>query len=477
MKIHKFRPTKKKDTLLFKLLFLVAGLHVAALLILGGMVISEIILQEEVAFEAPPPPEKVEKKKTFQHKVQPQQQSASKLIKRIQLPQAKTSNVSAANIALPSSDIAGTSLTGGLAPKGLGELKVVMTSVNLLGVKAKTEKIVIVIDASRYMMTDAKGALNTYNVIKNDIKKLINSLPPTVLFNVIAFSIPVPPKDGISVNAFNPSGLITASEDNKAKLMTWLDPINDSLSNLEVKGNYKLKLPFLPQAPDSSNRDKGGYDTKVSRLYIPYQAAIEQGADTIYFLTAGWTAPNAVKKAWTQAEKDAYAKKVAKARAAFEAKVKAANENVTEEQKKAKAEKEKEQRAERAKANAEALAKAKAWIAAENAKRKKAGQSLFVGTPDQVARKEGYYTRVAVSRGPVFTPPPQGDNTPYTGTEIVKYYKDLMSKQKGSPAETPILNMILFRGKTEKIDSQAKIAEAWCGLHKGQVKVLVGTEL
>ncbi len=483
MKIHKFNPIKKKDTLLAKLFIAVAGVFAGLLLIFGGMVISEIVLQPETAFEAPPPPEKVEKKRQIPIQTQKQQQPTNKLIKRIQLPQTKATNVSTANIALPSSDIGGgTSLVGGLAPKGLGDLKITMTPINLLGMGGNTEKVVIVIDASRHMMTEEKGALYTYNVIKNDIKRLIGTLPPTVLFNVIAFNVPPPPADGIAINAFNPSGLISASEDNKAKLISWLDPINAKTTGIGVKNNYSLKYPFLPQAPTAARRVKGGYDADVSKLYRVYQAALEQGADTIFILTSGWTAPNAIKRPWTDAEKDAYAKKVAKAKAAFDERVKAAKENkapVSAEQKAAQNAKDKAAQEARAKSNAAALEKAKNWIATENAKRAKAGQSLYVEmTAQKLAEaKFGFKKGRVVAHGPVFTPPPQGDNEPYSGAAILKYYRDMISKKTGEAPKTPVLNMILFRGKKENIEKQTSIAEAWTKLHNGKVSVLVGTEL
>ncbi|MFI3291568.1 MAG: hypothetical protein R3Y46_06770 [Opitutales bacterium] len=480
MKIHKFNPIRKKDTLLYKLLLIIAGLHAIALFILGGIIISEIVIEPETTFEAPPPPEKVEKKKTFQHKAKQQQQNSKKPIKRIQIPPAKMNNVSTANIALPSADTAGAGLGGALAPKDLGDMNITMSSVSLLGVSGRTEKVVIVIDTSGYMMTDEKGALNTYNVIKNDIKKLISSLPATILFNVIAFSAPlpntiIPPTYGrwigsMKMNAFSNSGMVTASPANKTRLIEWLDPINQSLDDVnKLQSNYKLKWQFLPQIPDAPPR---GYSSRGSRYYVPYQAALEQGADTIYILTSQWSDSSDIKKPFPEAVLKAHKDRVAKARAEYDNRI----NSRTPEEKARLAETRKKQTADRAESNKKALAKAKAEIDAENAKRKKAGTSLLVSTAEQYARKKGWMDTVKISRD-VFVEPEAPNAASYSPAEIASYYLGLIKKDKGEGAKLPVLNMIMFRGKTENIAKQSILADRLTKVHKGTVKVLVGTDL
>ncbi|MFI3291567.1 MAG: hypothetical protein R3Y46_06765 [Opitutales bacterium] len=480
MKIHKFNPIRKKDTLLYKLLLIIAGLHAIALFILGGIIISEIVIEPETTFEAPPPPEKVEKKKTFQHKAKQQQQNSKKPIKRIQIPPAKMNNVSTANIALPSADTAGAGLGGALAPKDLGDMNITMSSVSLLGVSGRTEKVVIVIDASSYMMEDKKGALNTYNVIKNDIKKLINSLPATILFNVIAFSTPppaihIPPfyerwVKQVKLNAFSTSGMVTATPENRRRLVEWLDPINQTLDDVnKLQSNYNMKWQFLPQRPDV---ERNGYSSKVSMYYVPYQVALEQGADTIYFLTAKWVDASEVKKPYTEAVQKAFDDKQASARAEFDNKI----TSRTPEQKVAHEKAVKDAEAKRQEANAKAIAKAKAWIDTENAKRKAANKSLYVFTPEQRARQLGEINKVYVPYD-IFRPPEQPKAVSYTPADVASYYLGLIKKEKGEAAKLPVLNFIMFRGKNESITNQSIHADRLAKVHKGTVKVLVGTDL
>ena len=189
MKIHHFRPKRQKDTLLYQIMLIVAVLHIVALLVLGSVIISQQIINPQEEFKAPPPAEKVSnQKKQYQTKARNNQRRSQKLAKRIQIQNARVSNVSNVNISLPSGSIAGGSFTGTPPPKGFGDLDLTATNVSLIGIQSKTEKVLIVIDASSYLMNEQRGGLETYKVIKDDVKRLVNALPPTVLFNVMAYS-------------------------------------------------------------------------------------------------------------------------------------------------------------------------------------------------------------------------------------------------------------------------------------------------
>lgn len=464
MKIHHFRPKRQKDTLLYQIMLIVAVLHIVALLVLGSVIISQQIINPQEEFKAPPPAEKVNnQKKQYQTKARNNQRRSQKLAKRIQIQNARVTNVSNVNISLPSGSIAGGSFTGTPPPKGFGDLDLTATNVSLIGIQSKTEKVLIVIDASSYLMNEQRGGLETYRVIKDDVKRLVNALPPTVLFNVMAYSTTA----GIYINLFSREGLIPATESNKKRLPEWLDPINSSLTKIGVSGNYRLKYPFLPQPPSSGN-----YNIGVSTCYRFYQAALEQGADTIYFLATEWTDPDRIMRPWTDSETEKYRRETEK----YEEQIAKARAQAgwTEE-------KEAEYQSNVAIARADGLKKARAWIEKENAARKAKGKSLYVGTPEQAMREQKLYippkeTPPNVSKGIKKPNPPKF--RPYGIRGIIDYYRtngllnDIYFSKK---AQMPVLNMIVFRGPDEKsTEAQNSIIKSWTARHRGKSRLLRG---
>ena len=125
------------------------------------------------------------------------------------------------------------------------KFNIVTTTVDIGGIKSKTEKVLICIDTGKYLMTDERGGLDTYKAIREDIKKLVNNLPPTVLFNLMAFTYRV--WNGYKYVPANPC--CGQHPQNKKMACDWVEPLNASLSRLGPGGNnYKLKYPFLSSA-------------------------------------------------------------------------------------------------------------------------------------------------------------------------------------------------------------------------------------
>lgn len=304
MKLHHFRPKKEKRGLLYQVFIVVAIIQVILLVALGGVIVTQSIITDDKKFDAPPTIEKVDQaKKETRVRVQQQQKKTQKLTRRISITNPQNTNLPQVNITLPQSMSTGAGISAISSIDMTSKFNIVTTTVDIGGIKSKTEKVLICIDTGKYLMTDERGGLDTYKAIRDDIKKLVNSLPPTVLFNLMAYST----EYGTSINMFQPS-LVAATSANKKMACDFVEPLNASLSRLGPGGNnYKLKYPFLPQPPDSNH-----YSQYASNIYRIYQAALEQGADTIYILTTSWTDPDRIKKPWNNAQTQRYVRDMAR---------------------------------------------------------------------------------------------------------------------------------------------------------------------
>jgi len=459
MAIHHFKAKRKRDTLLFKTMMAVTALHVAGMLLLGTLIITETIIIGESEFQASPPPEKIDQNQQKQRErtIQSNQKRSAKTTKRIAVTTIKSASLGDIALTMPQGSVT-ASIMNMPTPQGLGSIDV-GTTIDLFNVKTKSEKVLIVIDASASLMNEERGGLATYQVIREDVKKLVNDLPSTMLFNLMGYSL----TGGYAIDLYRDS-LMAATEGNKRGVAAWIDPINSSLDKIGVRNTYKLRYPFLPQPPHSQH-----YAAHKANCYRVYQAALEQGADTIFFLVTEWTNPDDIKQPWTEVETERYRKAVEdyEARVIRERAKKGWNE-----------EKEAEYQTKISIARAAGIAKARKWIEEENKKRKAAGQSLYVGTPDQAMHEQKFYN-----------PPQEGPpnvevkqvNPPslksYGIRGIMNFYKDNLIKDiyTSRSRTLPVVNMIVFKGKKEDIKpEETRTIKAWTQAHKGSYRILRG---
>lgn len=435
MKLHHFRPKKEKRGLLYQVFIIVAIIQVVLLITMGSVIVTQSIITEEKKFDAPPTIEKVDQaRKETRVRVQQQQKKTQKLTRRISITNPQNTNLPQVNITLPPTMSMGAGISAISNIDMTSKFNIVTTTVNIGGIKSKTEKVLICIDTGKYLMTDERGGLDTYKAIREDIKKLINNLPPTVLFNLMAYST----EYGTSINMFQPS-LVAATSANKKMACDFVEPLNASLSRLGPGGNnYKLKYPFLPQPPDSNH-----YSQYASNIYRIYQAALEQGADTIYILTTSWTDPERIKKPWNNAQTQRYVRDMARY-----------SENVERQRRQAGWNDQKQIEYEREDmiARRDGIKKARDWIKAENDRRAKKGQPLYTGNVDKAMYDNKFYVR------PKEVPPSIGVKAPevkfesYGRSGILKYYDKLFKEvYRDKQMKPPTLNMIVFRGKNENL--------------------------
>jgi hypothetical protein len=152
-----------------------------------------------------------------------------------------------------------------------GSLGFGVSSVNFFGARSSGEKIVFVLNASKLMMEDRKGGYVTYKFVKERIHQMVSGMQAATLFNVVIYN------ERNEVAIFSPQ-LVPASQETKKRLLSWLEPINKDPAKVgQIPVNYKPPVVYESDvANDARNWLKA------------VQAAMEQGADNIFVLCAGW---------------------------------------------------------------------------------------------------------------------------------------------------------------------------------------------
>ncbi len=172
-----------------------------------------------------------------------------------------------------------------------GSVGFTMPEINIFGVKGKGEKIILVLDASADMMEDKRGGIPAYTIIKQELVRIVEELPPTALFNVLVF-------DWNNVAMAFPS-LVPASDANAAQLKSWLMPLNGSveqgfsgqvgLQTLGKGGSMYGDRNDLFIGPFKHVKQVGGSGkADVRQWFWPAMLAQKLQADSIFILTDDW---------------------------------------------------------------------------------------------------------------------------------------------------------------------------------------------
>jgi len=271
--------------MLLNVLLISGGVHALALFALGSIAIYKYIIPDEAQFEEPPavveevPPPDV--KVEIKPQAAPQQQATQSP----RMKQVGNIAVSAVDVNLPSMEqsftvsaglggFGGGSLLGGTS----GSIGIGVSDVSVFGLKTKAERILFVIDANRQMVTDKKGGLNSYRVIKDEITDMVSNLSAGTLFNVMIV-------DRRSNKVFKPQ-LVPAGQEVHQQLIQWMGPINADANNpgLEgARGATREQLETLPDDPIPRAFSWSG-DRNNENAFIT-QGALEQDVDAIFMIT------------------------------------------------------------------------------------------------------------------------------------------------------------------------------------------------
>ncbi len=293
-------------------LLISGGVHALALFVLGSITIYKYIIPDEAQFEEPPavveevPPPDV--KVEIKPQAAPQQQAAQSL----RMKQVGNIAVSAVDVNLPSMEqsftvsaglggFGGGSLLGGTS----GSIGIGVSDVSVFGLKTRAERILFVIDANRQMVTDAKGGLNSYKVIKDEITDMVGNLSAGTLFNIMIV-------DRRNFKLFRPQ-LVPSGQDIHQALIKWITPINQTASNPGLEGAAgasRANISALSEEPMHKNiswSGEGGNETAFVT-----QVAMEQQVDAIFMITGYHRGFERIRRQPTEREQADWAQTIAK---------------------------------------------------------------------------------------------------------------------------------------------------------------------
>ena len=297
-------PQKKRkiNPILLNVLLISGGVHAVALFILGSITVYKYIIPDEAQFEEPspvveeqPPPEvKIEIKQ------QPPKQQA---MQSLRMKQVGNIAVSAVDVNLPNMQesftvsagmggFGGGSLLGGTR----GTLGIGMSDISVFGLKTRAERILFVIDANRQMLTDAKGGLKSYKIIKDEITDMVGNLSAGTLFNVMMADR--------RNSMFFKQQLVPAGQEVHQQLIQWITPINANARNAGlVKGASGVGREMLQTFSNDANHEDilwakhAGNDTSFMT-----QLALEQDVDAIFFIAGYHRGFERVRRRLTERE-------------------------------------------------------------------------------------------------------------------------------------------------------------------------------
>ncbi|MEI6890808.1 MAG: hypothetical protein V5783_01435 [Pontiella sp.] len=270
------------------------GIHAILILVAVSFVAVKVIHKEEQKFEAKPVnrPKMQLKKLQVPVNIKKKQAQKPKLRKRIVV-QPKI-NQKVPDIKMPEI----TGIKGGLgnlAGIGLGNsvgIGFSMPEIDIFGIKGKGEKIFLILDTSNSMLIDEMGGIPAYTIIKEELTRIVESLPSTALINVAVFR-------GNAVQTVFPK-MAPANTANTQKVKAWLEPLNSS-SNAAKSGNYgirtlgkggttmreDLRIGSFSKPAKKGGRIYGG-KSNGSGWYSAVMLAHKQQADMIFLLTNTW---------------------------------------------------------------------------------------------------------------------------------------------------------------------------------------------
>lgn len=282
-------PVKKGNinTKLMKIIIISAALHVVGGLILGGITIVKYIIPNDTQFEEPPNVNEEKPPAEVKVEIKPTPPRIKQSLRNLKIKQVGNIAVNDVSVNLPNMDQSftvtaglGNFSAGRLIGSKSGSLNMGISNVNVFGLKAKAERILFIIDANRGMLTDKKGGLNSYTIIKDEITDMVGNLSAGTLFNVVM-------RDGRRIMQFKPQ-FVSAGAEVHQQLVKWIAPINTNADNpgLYVPGIKNVIDPSLDAMPEHemqthilSSNANGNMNAFIT------QFALEERADAIFFIS------------------------------------------------------------------------------------------------------------------------------------------------------------------------------------------------
>ena len=292
---------RKINPMLLNVLLISVGVHVVALFILGSITVYKYIIPDEAQFEEPspvaeeqPPPEvKIEIKQ------QPPKQQA---MQSLRMKQVGNIAVSAVDVNLPNMQESFT-VSAGMGGFGSGSLLggtrgtlgIGMSDISVFGLKTRAERILFVIDANSQMLTDAKGGLKSYKIIKDEITDMVGNLSAGTLFNVMM-------ADRRNSKFFKKQ-LVPAGQEVHQQLIQWITPINANARNAGLVEGASVRRERLDTlSKDATHEDILWANQPGNDTAFMTQLAVEQDVDAIFFIAGYHRGFERVRRRLTEQE-------------------------------------------------------------------------------------------------------------------------------------------------------------------------------
>lgn len=302
----------------------------------------------------------------------------------------------------------GSSFSVAFQPKGT-------VQVNFFGIKSKGRRIAFLIEAERYMLTDPKGGIPAYQIVKEEIASMIGKFDVSTSYNVLMF-------DHYHLSAFSEK-LVPATSANIEKVRDWIYPVNQQFEKIGLASIGYPKLKAAQEIEPVRNRLLQGY-------MLAIQYALESDVDTVFIMTSGW---RHMARYETKEELAEYLKDM-----------RWTDKNEKEWQ--------------------EAVVKAQAWLKEENDKRK------AKGIPQRVIRS--IHEIVAEVTPNVRRKPGPNIDADEREKQILNAIRIIYS---GQGKTKPQINFVLFVGKDEQnIPMQDHFENIASRARGGKVRVLQG---
>ncbi|MGJ8640008.1 MAG: hypothetical protein ACSHYA_11510 [Opitutaceae bacterium] len=291
---------------------LISGLvHVAAIVILGGITVVKYIIPDDAEFEEPPVIEEVEPPKEVKIEIKQQPKPDNQPRNNLKMKQVGNIAIADIDIDLPSMDDSFTVSAGigsggggsGLLGGTRGSLGIGMSDVSVFGLKTRAERILFVIDVNRHMVTDAKGGLNSFKVIKDEITDMVGNLSAGTLFNVMLM-------DRRKGMLFKPQ-LVPAGAQIHEDLIKWIDPVNsnDNQIGLErLQNATQVEINVFPEHPFHEHLRSFGYAGNETGYQT--QLALEQKIDAIFVITGYHKGFERIRRKLTEREEADWQRKI-----------------------------------------------------------------------------------------------------------------------------------------------------------------------
>ncbi|NQU40404.1 MAG: hypothetical protein HQ523_10665 [Lentisphaerae bacterium] len=253
--------------------------HAVGLIGFGGWIVMRSQPEEVTVFRTPPPVRTYEPRK-LEHKVKVKnrQRSSSRpavlprLVamapSRVSLPEIKADPKLIHTTFQPTfKAVSGKGLGAGLGTGyGTHGFGTGMQTYDFFGIRARGEKVAILVDVSVSMVEPERGGVVGYMAVKQRLGQVVDALPDTALFNVIAFAD--------AAESMVPE-LVLADDAHRENAKRFLRPFN-------VDGNWGLSSGNVSQSRVGLKAAGG-----TTRLDLAISAALKMQADTILIISDG----------------------------------------------------------------------------------------------------------------------------------------------------------------------------------------------